>query len=301
MTTSGFPSRRGVVAGAAASLLASPALAAAPLAADPFAAIEARTGGRLGVAALDVRTGARLARRADERFAMCSTFKAMLAAAALARVDRGLDRLDRFVPYGRADLLDYAPITRAHVGAGGMRLGDLCAAAVELSDNTAANLVLASIGGPPAWTRFVRALGDGASRLDQHEPALNDVPPGQARNTTTPAAMLADLRRVVLGDALSPASRERLTGWMVACKTGLSRLRAGLPPAWRIADKTGTWSDAHSLSGDIAVAWTPDGPIVIACYLAGADAASPAARDAAIADVARIVARSFRPGRAAGA
>jgi beta-lactamase class A len=258
-----------------------------------FAAIEARIGGRIGVAALDTVSGERLAYRANERFAMCSTFKAMAVAAALARVDRGLEHLDRFVRYSQADLLPYAPVTRAHVGAGGMAFGDLCAAAVEQSDNTAANLILESIGGPAGWTHFVRTLGDASSRLDRTEPALNTSIAGDARDTTTPLAMLADLQLVVLGKVLAPASRERLASWMVQCQTGLSRLRAGLPAAWRIGDKTGTGE--HGASGDIAVVWRAgDAPVVIASYIRGAHA-TDAARDQAYAEVGRIVALAFNP------
>ena len=281
--------RRALIAGAAASLCAAHALAAGAA----FAGIEARVGGRLGVAALDPASGERLAYRADERFPMCSTFKAMAVAALLARLDRGEDRLDRFVHYGAADLLEYAPVTRANVGKGGMPLGDLCAAAIELSDNTAANLILATIGGPAGWTRFVRGLGDHRSRLDRNEPTLNTAIPGDPRDTTTPAAMLADLRAALLGKALRPATSDRLKGWMVACGTGLTRLRAGLPNDWQVADKTG--SGAHGTANDIAVAWTPTGPIVIACYLTGAEAAKPEARDASIADVGRLVAARLRP------
>jgi beta-lactamase class A len=285
----GGPNRRGLIAGAAASLCAWPALAAD----DALAAIEARIGGRLGVYALDVTTGERVAHRADERFPMASTFKAMAVAAVLARVDAGEERLDRFVPYSRADLLAYAPVTTKRVGDGGMPLEDLCAAAVELSDNTAANLILKSIGGPAGWTRFARLLGDEESRLDRTEPALNAADPGDARDTTTPMAMAIDLRTVLLRPALLAASRARLTDWMVNCQTGLGRLRAGLPGNWQVADKTG--SGAHGTANDIAVAWTPAGPIVIACYLTDAEAAQPAARDAATADVGRLVAERLRP------
>ncbi|HTX49755.1 MAG TPA: class A beta-lactamase [Caulobacteraceae bacterium] len=281
-------SRRSIVAGAAASVWAAPALAAV----DRFAALEARLGGRLGVAALDVASGAALGHREGERFAMCSTFKAMAAAAALALVDRGAERLDRFVAYGEKDLLPYAPVAREHLSGGGMRLADLCAAAVEYSDNTAANLVLAAIGGPAGWTGFVRSLGDASSRLDRTEPALNTAIPGDPRDTTTPLAMLTDLKLAALGKVLSASSRDRLVGWMVDCQTGKSRLRAGLPAAWRVADKTGT--GAHGMANDIAVAWTPSGPIVIACYLS-AERATDAERDAAHAEVGRIVAESFRP------
>jgi beta-lactamase class A len=285
------PTRRGVIAGAAASLCGGAAFAA-----DALSAIEARIGGRLGVAALDLGDGRRLAHRADERFPMCSTFKAMAAAAVLGRVDAGAESLDRFVRYGPADLLSYAPVTKSHVGEGGMKLGDLCAAAVELSDNTAANLILAAIGGPPGWTRFVRGVGDQVSRLDRNEPTLNTAIPGDPRDTTSTAAAVDDLRRVVLGDVLTPASRERLQGWMIAGKTGAARLRAGLPTSWRIGDKTGT--GAHASTNDIAVAWTPTAPIVIACYITGAEASSGDAREAAIADVGRLVAQTFRPGEA---
>ena len=281
-------SRRSLLSGAAASLCAG--VAAAP---SPLAEIEARVGGRLGVAALDIASGQRLAWRAGERFPMCSTFKAMAVAAVLKRVDAGHEHLDRFIRYGQADLLSYAPVTRAHVAEGRMKLADLCAAAVELSDNTAANLILASIGGPAGWTRFVRRIGDHQSRLDRNEMTLNTSIPGDPRDTTTPAAMVGDLRAALLGDALSSASRGNLKTWMIGTQTGKARLRAGLPAKWQVADKTG--SGDHGTSNDIAVAWTPKGPIVIACYLTGAEAASADARDAAIADVGRLVAQTFRP------
>ena len=280
--------RRSLIAGAAAALCG-PALAAV----DELAAIEARIGGRLGVLALDVRSGAKLAHRADERFPMCSTFKAMAVAAALANVEAGDERLDRFVRYGEADLMGNAPITKAHVKKGGMAFGDLCAAAITVSDNTAANLILASIGGPPGWTRFARRIGDHASRLDRTEMSLNTSIPGDPRDTTTPAAMAADLRAVLLGGMLGDITSRLLRTWMEACQTGLTRLRAGLPKDWDVADKTGTGE--HGTANDIAVAWTKQGPIVIACYLTETDAATPEARDAAIADVGRLVAATFRP------
>jgi beta-lactamase class A len=279
-------SRRTLIAGAAASLCSG--LAAAR---NPLAEIEAKVGGRLGVAALDLSSGRKLGYRADERFPMCSTFKAMAVAAVLQRVDSGQEQLDRFVRYGPSDLLSYAPVTRAHLADGGMKLADLCAAAVELSDNTAANLILASLGGPAGWSRFVRSLGDRKSRLDRNEPTLNTAIQGDPRDTTTPTAMAADLRATLLDRALSDASRDRLKGWMMAGQTGLARLRAGLPADWQVGDKTGTGE--RGTANDIAVAWTPNGPVVIVCYLTGAEAAAPAARDSAIADVGRLVAETF--------
>jgi beta-lactamase class A len=286
-------SRRTLIAGAAASLCSG--LAAAR---DPLADIEAKVGGRLGVAALEVSSGRRLAYRGDERFAMCSTFKAMAVSAVLKRVDDGRERLDRFVRYGPADLQSYAPVTRTHVADGGMKLGDLCAAAIELSDNTAANLILASIGGPPGWTRFVRSLGDAESRLDRNEPTLNTAIVGDPRDTATPRAMVADLKATLIEPrVLSESSRGLLKSWMLATQTGLTKLRAGMPATWQVADKTG--NDGRTTSNDIAVAWTPAGPIVVVCYLTEAGGVSQDARDGAIAEVGRVVAQSFAgPGAA---
>ncbi len=127
-------------------------------AAAAMAALELREGGLLGVMAVDTATGRRLEHRADERFPLCSTFKFLAAAAILHRVDRGRDHLDRWIAYGESDLLEYAPISKAHVEEGGMVLGDVCSAAVELSDNTAANLLLKILGGPEELTAFIRGV-----------------------------------------------------------------------------------------------------------------------------------------------
>ncbi len=283
------PDRRDVIAGVLATVAAGPALAAA---ADLFVDIETKSTGRLGVAALDTHSGKRLAHRAGERFAMCSTFKLLAAAALLTRVDRGAEHLDRIVPYGQADLLGYAPITRANVAGGGLPLSALCAAMVELSDNTAANLVLKALGGPGGVTAFARAFGDPITHLDRTEPTLNDIAPGDERDTTTPAAMLGDLQKICLGPVLSHASRDQLNAWLKASKTGTARLRAGLPSGWPVGDKTGT--GAQGTANDVAIAWAPDGPILIACYLTGATGISDDARDAVHAAVARVVVKSFR-------
>uniref|UniRef100_UPI0005778563 class A beta-lactamase n=2 Tax=Nitrobacteraceae TaxID=41294 RepID=UPI0005778563 len=198
-------------------MAASPALAAdAPPELESY---ERETGGRIGVYAENLATGAKLAWRADEHFVMCSTFKASLAACVLARADRGEEQLAAMIPYGKADLLDYAPVAKQNLAAGTMSVTDMCKAIVELSDNTCANLLLARVGGPAALTAFWRSLGDTTSRLDHNEPELNRSPPGDPRDTTTPAAMAGNLKRLVVGEALSPASRTQLTEWMVGCKT----------------------------------------------------------------------------------
>jgi beta-lactamase class A len=256
-----------------------------------IADIETRVGGRLGVAALETGSGRRLEHRASERFPMCSTFKLLAAAAVLHRVDQKQEQITRVIPYTKADLLEYAPVTTEHVKEGGMTLAALCAAALDYSDNTAGNLLLKAIGGPDALTRYARSLGDQETRLDRLEPYLNSAVSGDERDTTTPVAMLGDLRALLLGEALSPRSRDQLEAWLAGNKTGGEMLRAGLPNDCRIADKTG--HGGAGATNDIALIRPPGKPpILLAVYSVGSTA-SPKVRGAAIADVARIVAQTF--------
>lgn len=264
--------------------VAAPRLAlAAPDPGEALADLERLHGGRLGVAILD-GAGTAVAHRGDERFALCSTFKVLAAGFVLARVDRREESLDRRIVYGREALLPYAPITSQQVG-GGMTVGALCQAAVTLSDNTAANLLLAGFGGPAALTTWLRTIGDTVTRLDNIEPTLNDVPPGQVHDTTTPLAMAETLRRLLFGPVLSDTSRACLAQWMTACKTGETQLRAGVPPGWRVGDKTGSFGTTVN---DVAALWPPQGPprLVTAYYVGGAG--SDAARKAVLAAVGRI-------------
>lgn len=258
---------------------------------DPFEKLERQHGGRLGVATLDIATGRRLSYRSDERFPMCSTFKLLAAAAVLKNVYRGTERLDRWVTYTPSDLLEYAPVTRANVSKGGMTIGDLCAAAIELSDNTAGNLLLSAIGGPEGLTKFARSIGDTVTRLDRTEPTLNTAIPGDPRDTTSPAAIVADLNALLNNGALAKTSRGALMGWLNNCKTAAKRIPAGLPPHWKSGDKTGTGD--NGTANDVAVIQRPDkAPILVAVYYTGSSA-GPAVRDGVIAGIGRIVAREF--------
>ncbi|HTW36655.1 MAG TPA: class A beta-lactamase [Rhizomicrobium sp.] len=279
--------RRTVLAAAPCLLVAHNAVAQS----DPFAGLEARHGGRLGVAALDTGSKRRLAWRADERFPMCSTFKTLLVSDLLARVDRHAERLDRRIAFGPADLLDFAPVTRAHVNEGGMTLGALAAAAASYSDNTAANLLLAHLGGPAGVTAYVRTLGDTVTRLDRTEPGANTCVPGDPRDTTSPSAMLGDLQTLAFGHALSETSRTRLITWLADYQMKGVRIPAGIPASWRSADKMGT--GAHATANDVAVLWPPGrAPILVAAYYT-ASQASRAEQDALLADVGRIVVQRF--------
>ena len=279
-------------------LLTSLAASAASAENDPanrIAAIETRIGGRIGVAALDTSNDKHLDYRAEERFPMCSTFKFLAAAAVLKRVDEKKERLDRFVPYNAKDILEYAPVTKEHLNEGGMTLGTLCEAAIEQSDNTAGNLLLNAIGGPAGLTNFVRALGDRVTRLDRIEPELNSAIPGDERDTTTPAAISSDMQRLLLGDALSEASRRKLDDWLQRNETGGSMIRAGVPKTWSVGDKTGR--GANGATNDIAIMRPPGrAPILLAIYSVGSTATAND-RAAAIAEVTRVVAEFFNQQR----
>lgn len=271
-------SRRSVIAGA----LAFPFDASA--AEEPFAALEKQSGARIGVAALDTGSGKSVTWRANERFVMCSTFKLSLAAAILAKADKGGETLDRQISIGSNVPIGVSPTTSKNVGHN-MTIAELCEAAVVFSDNGAANTLLATLGGPGALTAFWRTLGDRLSRLDDFELKLN-IPDGE-RNTTTPVAMLGDLKAVLSGNTLSPASHKRLLGWMRASTTGVNRLRAGLPAAWQWADKTGTSAERYGLVNDIGIATPPGrGPILIAAY-------TEHGSEKVLAEAGAILARAF--------
>lgn len=273
------------LAGQLAWLAARPAVARTLATNGDWSALEAAAGGRLGLAILDVSDGHLVGHRLDERFAMCSTFKWLASAAILSRVDQGRLSLDKRSRFGPGDLVPWSPVTERRTGGDGMSLAELCEAAITVSDNTAGNLILDTLGGPGAVTDFARSLGDTVSRLDRREPDLNEARPGDPRDTTSPRAMTALLRNAVLGEALAPESRDRLRGWLEATSTNRKRLRADLPPGWRMGSKTGT--GARGTTNDVGIFWPPGrAPIIASVYLTESKADEPA-RDGAIAAVAR--------------
>ncbi|OKJ00368.1 beta-lactamase [Streptomyces sp. CB01249] len=299
--TPGSPSRRGLLAlggaGAAGALLlgAGPARAASGSTTARLRELERTHGARVGAFAYNVATGVAVRHRADERFPMLSTFKTLAAAAVLRDLDRDGEVLEKVIHYTEADCVSDSPVTDTpeHI-ASGLSVARLCDAAIGDSDNTAGNLLLRELGGPQAVTRFARSLGDRVTRLDRWEPVLNSAEPGRVTDTTTPSALARDYARLVLGNALEPRDRERLTYWLLNCRTSGTRFRAGLPPEWTVADKTGGGS--YASCNDVGVAWTPEGvPVVLAVLTtkpAGtSDAAGdhPLVRDAAEALAAAVV------------
>jgi beta-lactamase class A len=237
-----------------------PLLAAAQ---SPIADIERRYGGRLGVYAIDTGSGRTLAYRADGRFLMCSTFKGLLAALVLSRVDAGKEELNRMVPYTEKDLVFTSPLTKANVGQGAMSVEALCQAILEVSDNTAAILLMRSIGGPAGLTQFIRSLGDTVTRSDRYEPNSNQY--SGMLDTTSPRAIAGSAQKLLLGDVLNPKSRDQLEAWMIACKPGLKRTRAALPSDWIAGDRPGTSLEEET--NDYAIVRPPGrAPLLVAAY-----------------------------------
>jgi beta-lactamase class A len=272
---------------------------------------ELERGGRLGVAVLDTADGTVRGRRLDERFALCSTFKLVLAALVLERAAAGGQALDTLVRFGPDDVISHAPVVGAAMEAAAARganvaestLGELAEAIQTRSDGAAANLLLREIGGPAALNAFCRANGDGATRLDRYEPQMNDVRPGDPRDTTTPRAMAGLVARL-FGGVLAPTTRRTLREWMIATRTGEARVRRGLPTTWIAGDKTGTGGgDGVTVKCNDVVWMEPPGraPLVAAVYYdTGVVAEWPSAADEEVlAEVGRSVARAY--GRSDGA
>lgn len=275
-----------------------PAIARASGPDEEFVALEQDLGGRLGVWAVDTGSGRVLAYREHERFPMCSTFKVLAAAAALARSVDEPDFLRRRIRYTEEDMLMFSPVTeRRH--AEGMSLQQLCAAALTHSDNTAADLVLRQVGGPEGLTRYARDIGDSMFRLDRWGLESHTAYPGDPRDTTTPAAMGATLEALVLGLVLPARERALLTGWMRDCTTGAGRIRAGIPTDWDLAHKTGT--GGYGSANDVGMTWPPDrAPIVLSIYTTQHERDSRPRSDI-VAAAARLVAGQLASPAAHGA
>lgn len=257
-----------------------------------LAELENASGGRIGISAIDTNNNVQIQYRAEKRFPLCSTFKIMLVSAILKQSMTNSHFLQQKIFYTRKDILaaGYAPITEKHI-AGGMSIAELCAAAIDYSDNAAANFLMKKLGGPNAVTAFARSIGDTTFRLDRWEPALNTAIPGDLRDTSTPLAMQHSLQQLALGKALAKPQREQLLAWLKGNTTGNLRIRAGVPKGWVVADKTG--SGDYGTTNDIGIIWPPKcHPIVLAIYFTQKKK-DAVPRDDVIASATRIVVDAF--------
>jgi beta-lactamase class A len=217
---------------------------------------------------------------------MCSTFK-VIAAAFLAKVDKGEDSLSGKVVIDESNLVSYSQLTETRTGGAGMSMAEICETAITLSDNTAGNTILESIGGPSGVTQFARAICDQISRLDRWETQLNEAAIGDPRDTTSPKAMMETLQKLLFGSTLSQASKRQLQSWMTDNKTGDAKLRAGLPSDWIVGDKTG--GGANGTMAGVAFVLVPDLQPVIVAVCMTETATSFGDRNAGIADIARAL------------
>ena len=246
-------------------------------------------GGRLGVVGLDTGSGRSVTFDPDSRYAMCSTFKLPLAAFVLRLADQHKLSLSEPLPLSPGRPLDNSPVVEANLGRGSLSMDALVAAIVQRSDNSAANLLMRRTGGPAALTRFIRACGDPATRVDRYEMALNSNIPGDPRDTTTPAAMAGLAGALLTGDILTPSSRQKLVQWLLTSVPQPDRLSAGFPRGWRVGHKPGT--GRGGAVNDVAIAWPPGRPpIIVACFISGGNAGREV-RTAAHRVVAALVAR----------
>jgi beta-lactamase class A len=268
-------SRRNVLIGSLAAVavagIAAPVASAAPLD-DQIAGLEKRNNALIGVFAANLDSDRTVAHRADETFAVCSTFKAYAVGRVLQLVDRGQLALDTRIFIDPSAIVANSPVTEERTGAD-MSIGELCQAALQHSDNTAGNLLLKMIDGPPGITAFARSIGDDRTRLDRWETALNSAIPGDPRDTSTPAALGAGYRALLAGDVLSPPQRQQLEDWMRGNET--SSLRAGLPAGWTSADKTG--SGDYGSTNDVGLAYGPDGQRLLLAVMTRSRADDPKA------------------------
>lgn len=283
-----LPRRTLLAAGTATFLTGTTAQAAEDDVTARLRALEERYNARLGVFAHRLTTKRSVRFRADERFPMCSVFKALAAAAVLRDLDHHGEVLARRVHYTEDDLvIPGSDRTQEHL-ATGMTIAELAEVAITYSDNTAGNLLLRELGGPTAITRFARSLGDPVTRLDRWEPELNTAEPWRRTDTTSPYAIGRTYGRLVLGDALNRRDRELLTHWLLNNTTSVNRFHAGLPKTWTIADKTG--SGSYGTANDVGVVWTDDGDPIVLAVLSTMPAQDAVRDDALVADAARAVA-----------
>ncbi|PHM74193.1 class A beta-lactamase [Xenorhabdus kozodoii] len=253
-----------------------------------LAILEKNANGRLGVVLIDTSDHSTLSYRANERFPLCSTSKLMAVSAILKKSETNAHLLNQRVHYQQSDLVEYSPITEKHLKEG-MTLGELSAATLQYSDNTAMNLLLNQLNGPNEVTLFARTLGDNSFRLDRYEPELNTAIPGDERDTSTPQAMAESLYDLVLGDALATAQREQLAKWIKGNTTGSASISAGVPQDWVVGDKTGRCD--YGTTNDIAVIWPipKRAPLVLVTYFTQPDNKEASARPDVLAAAARIV------------
>ncbi|MDW3137643.1 CARB family carbenicillin-hydrolyzing class A beta-lactamase [Vibrio sp. 1288] len=253
--------------------------------------LEQQTSSRIGVSVWDTQADERWDYRGDERFPLMSTFKTLACAKMLSDMDSGKLSKNATAKVDERSIVVWSPVMDKLAGQN-TRIEHACEAAMLMSDNTAANLVLNEIGGPKAVTMFLRTIGDKATRLDRIEPRLNEATPGDSRDTTTPNAILNTLRTLVEGETLSYESRVQLKIWMQDNKVSDSLMRSVLPTGWSIADRSG--AGGHGSRGINAIIWKENHrPVYISIYVTETEL-SLQARDQLVAQISQLILQKYK-------
>ncbi|PRT31459.1 class A beta-lactamase [Bacillus wiedmannii] len=254
-----------------------------------FVKLEKEYDAKLGIYALDTGTNQTVTYRSDERFAYASTHKALAVGALLQK--KSIEDLDQKIKYTSKDLVNYNPITEKYVGTG-MTLKELADASIRYSDNTAQNLILKQLGGPSEFKKSLREIGDSVTNPKRFEPELNEVQPGDTRDTSTPMALATSLQTYALSDILPTEKRNFLIDLMKRNTTGDNLIRAGVPEEWEVADKTG--SGAYGTRNDIAIIWPPNKKPIVLAILSNHAKEDAKYDDKLIADATKIVLNALK-------
>lgn len=258
---------------------------------EDISLLEQQTSSRIGVSVWDTQADERWDYRGDERFPLMSTFKTLACAKMLSDMDSGKLSKNATAKVDEHSIVVWSPVMDKLAGQN-TRIEHACEAAMLMSDNTAANLVLNEIGGPKAVTMFLRTIGDKATRLDRIEPRLNEATPGDSRDTTTPNAILNTLRTLVEGETLSYESRVQLKIWMQDNKVSDSLMRSVLPTGWSIADRSG--AGGHGSRGINAIIWKENHrPVYISIYVTETEL-SLQARDQLVAQISQLILQKYK-------
>jgi beta-lactamase class A len=224
---------------------------------------------------------------------MQSVFKLPLAVAALHRVEQGallLAQPVRFLPSDRILPKPYSPLQDRYPEAGvDVPLRELLRLAVSLSDSTAADVILRTIGGPAVVNAYLQSIGVTGFHLQDNEQVLHHDEKAQYRSWFEPAAAVHFLRLLSDRSPLGAEHTRILLEWMESSPTGPHRIKGDLPAGTVVMHKTGssaTVSGLTAATNDIGLITLPDGRRLAIAIFVSDSAAGDATRDAVISHIA---------------
>lgn len=249
-----------------------------------FSKLEDDYGVKLGVYVFDTETNKEIAYNSDERFAYCSTYKALAAGAVLDKYS--IEDLNQVVKFNKEDVLSYAPVAKDKLDTG-MTIEEICEAAVRQSDNTAGNLLFELIDGPNGFKTALDKLGDTVTDSSRKETELNEATPGDIRDTSTPKQLAMDLKEYTTKKVLTKDKQKIFIDWMSNNETGDELIRAGAPKNWAVADKSGAGS--YGTRNDIAIVTPPNRKPIVVSVLSKKDEKDADYDNKLIKDASRII------------